>query len=275
MVSTADRRVLAVCEWGAGSGSPVFFLHGAPGSRYWWHVRDGYLRAGLRVVTYDRPGYGRSTRAPGRSVADAAADVVTIADSLGLRRFGVTGASAGGAHALAVAALAPDRVTRCAAIVTPAPPDAAGLDWYAGMADEGDRTLYQRTAADDGEQFLRQEFDKIVEWVESGMPDLRSLSVDDYQMCVEYFREAVSAGPAGWIDDMLAFVRPWGFSVDDIDPPTRIMLARDDAGIPASHGDWYLQHLRSGDLIWVDGGHFGPRHELEIQLMAWAAGAAD
>lgn len=200
--------------------------------------------------------------------------MVTAADSLGLQRFGVTGASAGGPHALAVAALAPDRVTRCAAIATPAPPDADGLDWYADMDDEEDRTLYQRTAAD-GEPFLRQEFDKMVEWVESGMPDLQSLSTADYRMCVEYFQEAVSAGPGGWVDDMLAFVRPWGFSVDDIDTPTRIMLARDDTGIPASHRDWYAQHLRSSELIWVDGGHFGPRHNLEIQLMAWSTGATD
>jgi hypothetical protein len=56
-------------------------------------------------------------------------------------------------------------------------------------------------------------------------------------MLVEAFREAVSAGPAGYVDDWLALVRPWGFSVDDIDTPTRIMLARDDTGVPASHGD--------------------------------------
>lgn len=136
------------------------------------------------------------------------------------------------------------------------------------------RTFYQRTTAE-GEPFLPQEFDQEVEWVESGMPDLQSLPADDHQMLDETFREAVSAGPAGWVDDMLAYVRPWGFSVDDINTPTRIMLACDDTGVPASHGDWYVQHLPSGELIWVDGGHFGPRDEPEMQLMAWAGGATN
>lgn len=96
MVQTSDQRDLAICEWGVEGGSPVFWLHGTPGSRYLRHVGDGYVRAGLRVITYDRPGYGQSTRAPGRSIADVAADVVTISDTLGLDRFGVAGVSGGG-----------------------------------------------------------------------------------------------------------------------------------------------------------------------------------
>ena len=273
IVRSSDERDLAVCEWGKADGSPVFWLHGTPGSRYLRHVGDGYFHAGLRVITYDRPGYGRSARAPGRSVADVAADVVAIGDALGLRRFGVAGVSSGGPHALAVAALTQNRVTRCAAIVTTVPPDADGLDWYAGIDDE-DRTFHQRVAAE-GEQFLSDEFDEVVAWVESGMPDLDSLPAADHQMLVDTFREAVSAGLAGYVDDWLAIDRPWEFSVDDIDTPTRIMLARDDTGVPASHGDWYLQHLPSSELIWVDGGHFGPRDEPEMQLMAWVGGATD
>jgi pimeloyl-ACP methyl ester carboxylesterase len=273
IVWSSDERGLASCEWGTADGSPVFWLHGTPGSRYLRHVGDGYIHAGLRVITYDRPGYGRSTRAPGRSIAAAAADVVAIADDLELHRFGVAGVSSGGPHALAVAALAPHRVTRCAAIVTTAPPDADRLDWYAGIDDET-RTFYQRVAAE-GAPFLNEDFDGVVAWVDSGMPDLDSLPAADHQMLVEVFREAVSAGPAGYVDDWLALVRPWGFSVDDIDTPTRIMLARDDTGVPASHGDWYLQHLPAGELLWVNGGHFGPRDEPEMQLMAWVGGTSD
>jgi pimeloyl-ACP methyl ester carboxylesterase len=254
MVRTPGQRDLAICEWGVDDGSPVFWLHGTPGSRYLRHVGDGYLRVGLRVITYDRPGYGRSTRAAGRSIADVAGDVVTIADSLGLDRFGVAGVSSGGPHALAVAALAPDRVTRCAAIVTLAPPDAVGLDWYTGMEDD-DRTFWQRAAAE-VEPFLHQDFQETAAWVASGMPELASESADDdYRMAVEAFTEAVSGGPAGNVDDFLACVQPWGFTVDDIEAPTQIMLARDDTSVPASHGDWYLKHLPAGR---ADHGHRRP-----------------
>jgi pimeloyl-ACP methyl ester carboxylesterase len=102
-------------------------------------VRGEYERCGVRVITYDRPGYGRSTRLKGRSIADAAGDVVAIADHLGLDQFGVIGVSGGGPHALAVAAKAPERVTRCATIVSGAPYDADGLDYFADMPGEEQR----------------------------------------------------------------------------------------------------------------------------------------
>ncbi|MEK8107497.1 alpha/beta hydrolase [Micromonospora sp. M12] len=74
-------------------------------------------RLGVHLVCYDRPGYGDSDRHEGRRVADAAADVKAIADDLGIERFAVVGRSGGGPHALACAALLPDRVTRAAVLV--------------------------------------------------------------------------------------------------------------------------------------------------------------
>jgi pimeloyl-ACP methyl ester carboxylesterase len=97
-------RTLAFCEWGARTGRPVLYLHGSPGSRY-LHPREfDFTKWGARMLTYDRPGYGRSDRRPGRLVADAAQDVRAIADHLSLAEFAVVGVSAGGPHALAVAA---------------------------------------------------------------------------------------------------------------------------------------------------------------------------
>jgi len=91
--------------------------------------RPGYRERRLHVVTYDRPGYGVSTRQPHRAVADAAADVAAIADSVGWSRFAVAGVSGGAPHALAVAALLNHRVTRWASIVGAAPINAEGLDY--------------------------------------------------------------------------------------------------------------------------------------------------
>jgi pimeloyl-ACP methyl ester carboxylesterase len=120
-VRTSDGRRFAFCEWGDPDGAALFYLHGVPGSRYLRHVGSAYADARLRVLTYDRPGNGLSDPAPGRSVADSAADVAAIADHLGLDRFPVAGVSMGGVHALAVAAVLPERVTRCVGLKALAP----------------------------------------------------------------------------------------------------------------------------------------------------------
>lgn len=75
-------------------------------------------RLGVRLITFDRPGYGDSDRLPGRPVAHAAADVETIADALDLAEFAVVGRSGGAPHALACAALLPHRIARAAALVS-------------------------------------------------------------------------------------------------------------------------------------------------------------
>lgn len=156
--TTSDGRTLAFCEWGDPSGTPVFSLHGTPGSRLSRHPdEEVYRRANARVITYDRPGYGESTRHPGRRVADVAQDVVTIADALSLGSFAVMGGSGGGPHALACAALLPDRVTRCACIVGVAPLGDEGLsrqEWLEGMVEGNIREF---SWALEGEEALRRE----------------------------------------------------------------------------------------------------------------------
>ena len=133
---TSDGRDLAFCEWGSPAGFPVFYLHGTPGSRYFRHVGGMYERIGLRVITFDRPGYGMSTRLPGRTVAQGGSDVAAVADHLGLDRFSIVGESGGGPYALAAAAAMPDRVRRCATIFGVGPHDAPDLEVFAGLSPE-------------------------------------------------------------------------------------------------------------------------------------------
>jgi pimeloyl-ACP methyl ester carboxylesterase len=107
-----------------------------------------------------------------------------------------------------------------------------------------------------------------MDWVKAGMPDLE-VPEDDRAMLMEAFEESGRQGSAGYVDDCLADARDWGFSVEDVQVPTRIILARDDTSVPAAHGEWLVRHLPNAELMWVDGGHFGPRYEAEMQLMAW------
>ncbi len=144
-VQTTDGRVLAVEEAGDPAGRPVLVHGGTPGSRllYGPHVRDAAER-GLRLIGYDRPGYGGSSPQPGRTVADCAGDVRAICADLGIERLAMWGASGGGPHVLACAALLPDLVAAAASLASPAPFDADGLDYFDGMAAENvdDTLLY-------------------------------------------------------------------------------------------------------------------------------------
>jgi pimeloyl-ACP methyl ester carboxylesterase len=133
-LETPDGRTLAVAEWGDPNGIPWIAMHGTPGGRItYWQDPSIDARHGLRRITYDRPGYGESTRDKGRRVADVVADVETITAALGIDRFVVSGGSGGGPHCLATAALMPDRVIRCFCQVSIAPYPSEGLDWLDGM----------------------------------------------------------------------------------------------------------------------------------------------
>jgi pimeloyl-ACP methyl ester carboxylesterase len=272
VLDTPDGRSLGVCQWGDPEGARMFWLHGTPGSRLLRHTGVGYLTHGLRVCTYDRPGYGLSTRAAGRKVADAAADVRAIADTLGWMEFGVAGVSGGASSALATAALLPDRVTRCAFVVGSAPFTTQDLDFFAGM-DEEARDGWERSRQGD-DAALESEWNEIVEWTEAGLPGVE-LTDEVKVMLSETVGEAGRQGSGGFVDDCLSEVRDWGFALEDIRAPTRIMLARDDTSVPAAHGEWLLRHVPSAELIWVDGGHFGPRDEPEMRLMAWVGHGQD
>ena len=92
--TTRDGRVLAFAVWGDPQGFPIMALHGTPGSRLGrWPREDLYKDLGACIVTHDRAGYGRSTRRPGRTVADESEDVLLLADNLGFERFAVSGGS--------------------------------------------------------------------------------------------------------------------------------------------------------------------------------------
>ena len=116
-----------------------------------------------RGVCLRQPGYGLSTRRPGRTQAQTVDDVVAIADELGWGRFAVAGASGGSGPALAVAALIPERVTRCAVIVGVAP--SAVEEVRAAMPDD-DRVVWEREARGD-EEALAEDFDQFLEWFDA------------------------------------------------------------------------------------------------------------
>jgi pimeloyl-ACP methyl ester carboxylesterase len=285
MLRLADGRTLAYAVWGDPKGFPVLHLHGTPGCRLnRWGDEDVYRRAGVRYVTHDRAGYGRSTRLPGRKVVDEAADVAALADELGLTRFSLTGRSGGGPPALACAALMPGRVVRVSCHVGLAPFGAAGLSREAWLADMDPENIKEFGWALAGEATLTREVDKeyaaMVRRVASDpatmLGDFALNESDQVAMgrpeVVAVNREAVpEMGAPGWVDDDLAFVQPWGFDVGSITVPVLLRYGRGDVLVPPAHGDWLAAHV-PGCIAIVDdkAGHMATDPVPEIQEdMAW------
>jgi len=228
-----DGREVAYAEWGDPGGAPVFSLHGTPGCRLNRPEEEDKLReAGVRLVTYDRPGYGASDRQAGRRVADCVQDIAAIADVLEIERFPVVGASGGGPHALAAGAGLPARVTRVKCLVSPAPYGVDGLDWFDGMdpgnvkefgwALEGEEVLTReltREAAELQERVARDPT-SILEGFDLSDADLATLADARVQKVMrEVTAEMFANGVYGWVDDDLAFAMPWGFDLDAIKVP--------------------------------------------------------
>lgn len=136
-VHTSDGRALAVEDVGDPAGRVVLVHVGTPNSRHLYRpwVADAAGR-GLRLIGYDRPGYGRSTPCPGYSIADCAGHVRAICAALEIDRLAMWGISGGGPYPLACAALLPDLVAAAASLASPAPYEAEGLDWFAGMEED-------------------------------------------------------------------------------------------------------------------------------------------
>lgn len=229
--------------------------NGTPGSRllYPLWVEDAQTR-GIRLISYDRPGYGGSTSQPGRRVASAAEDVAAIAKHLDLDRLSVWGVSGGGPHALACAALLPELVVAAAALASPAPYPADGLDWFAGM---GEDNIDEFRAALDGQAVLGKYIEAqvpgllnanaktLVQALRSLLSpvDVAVLTEDTARYLINCMREGIKDSRAGWIDDDIAFVTPWGFDLRQIQRPVLLMHGEHDRFVPFTHGEWLARQI--------------------------------
>jgi pimeloyl-ACP methyl ester carboxylesterase len=265
-ITLTDGRELEVEVSGPDGGPVLVFHHGTPGGSEQMRAMARAAEArGLRLVTWSRPGYGASTRQAGRSVADVVADTAAVLDHLGAESCLVAGWSGGGPHALACGALLPDRVRGVLCIAGVAPYAAEGLDFLAGM---GDDNIEEFGAALEGEHTLRP-------WLDAQRPEMLELTADAVadslgnlvppvdvavltgefaEDLASEFRQALSVGVDGWLDDDLAFTRPWGFELADIAVPTYLWQGSDDLMVPFAHGRWLAgripgvtAHLEQGE----------------------------
>ncbi len=255
-VRTSDGRTLHAYHAGTGGTDPlvVFWHHGTPNigapPEPLFAAAD---RLGIRWLSYDRPGYGRSSARPGRDVASAAADVAAVADACGVDRFAVVGHSGGGPHALACAALLRERVVAVVSISGLAPFTADGLDWFAGMIPSGVASL--RAATEGREAKEAYETSGVAYDPEFTPADLAALS-GEWSWLGQVVGPAVAAGPGGLIDDDIAYVSPWGFDPSDVAAPALFVHGGLDRIVPCSHSKWLAERCPSAELrLSSDAGH--------------------
>jgi pimeloyl-ACP methyl ester carboxylesterase len=257
-------RALDVEVAGPDDARVVVFHTGTPGAATLFAplVEAGAAR-GLRHVAYARPGYAGSDRHQGRTVADCAADVTAIADELGVGEFFTIGASGGGPHALACAALLGERVLAAATIGGVAPFDAHGLDWTAGMGQEN---IDEVAAAQAGPEALRAYLERMREELVGATPadlhaaldsllsdvDRGALSGAFAEHAVQNTSRALANGVWGWFDDDIAHFGDWGFDLDAIARPVTIWQGRQDLFVPFAHGEWLVANVPGAQAQLLD-----------------------
>jgi pimeloyl-ACP methyl ester carboxylesterase len=267
-IQTSDGRTLRAFDAGAPDGAPVIFHHGTPMCGLLQaHVVDDAAAHGLRLVSFDRPGYGGSTRHQGVQVAASALNTKAVADHFRFGRFATVGVSGGGPHALAAAALLPDRVVAAAVVAGDAPFDAEGLDWTEGMGELN--TAEMEVMAQGEEAYFAYLREQAVELAASTPAEMReamatllspvdsaALTDDVAEYLHAAMAEAVAAGVEGWGDESMSVYEPWGFDVASIDVPVRIWHGAHDRFVPLSHGRWLASQIPGAELdVREDDGH--------------------
>jgi pimeloyl-ACP methyl ester carboxylesterase len=242
-IELADGRQVQVYDTGARHALTVFWHHGTPHTGVLLEPLVAAAKArDIRLVTYARPSYGRSSPLPGRNAASAADDVRQIVDALGIDRFATMGYSGGGPHALACAAFLPDRVWGVACLAAMAP-FTESFDWFAGMASphalraaalgREERARHAETAEFDENSFTAADWAALDgTWASMGADAVR----------------ANETGPDGQIDDDVAYVNPWGFDLAQVDVPVLIAQGGEDRIAPRSHGEYLMRSLPSAEF---------------------------
>jgi pimeloyl-ACP methyl ester carboxylesterase len=254
-VPASGVRSLDVWVAGPSEATPVVMHHGTPtsGLPYQPFV-DEVTQRGLRWVSYSRPGYGDSSRQPGRLVADCAGDVAAMLDHLNSDRFYTLGGSGGGPHALACAALLPERTIAATTVAGVAPWTADGLDFLAGMGPEnveefGAALAGQAELEPILERWADEYRDVTAEAVADSLGGLVSdvdkavLTGEFAQAFLDSYREGARTGIWGWLDDDMAFTVDWGFDLASIRVPVTLWQGHQDLMVPPAHGQWLAEHV--------------------------------
>ncbi|MEV4799525.1 alpha/beta hydrolase [Nonomuraea sp. NPDC049421] len=273
-VHVGGGRTLHVYDTAPGDGErlPVMWHHGTPNlgapPEPLFAAAD---RLGVRWVAFDRPGYGGSDVAPGRTVASVAGDAAAVADALGIGRFAVAGYSGGGSYALGCAAVLGERVRAVLSLGGIAPYGADGLDWFTGMVPSGVAALGTAAA---GRKVRAALHDSDFAYDCEFTPADLAVFEGPWGWLGKVAQPALDAGPYGQIDDDVSYTHAWGCDPGSIRAPVLLLHGTADRIIPATHGSWLAEHCPAADLRLLKGdSHFTVVTHAEAGL-EWLCGVA-
>jgi pimeloyl-ACP methyl ester carboxylesterase len=255
-----DGRTLAYTDLGASSGPVVMYFHGAPSSRLdLVYFHDDLADRGLRVISADRPGFGRSSLKPGRRREDWPTDVVALANHIGVQSFAVLGLSSGGPYALTCAALLPDRVT--AAAVVGGETDFAWTPAWDGYA-EYEATLMRIGDEERGTVWCESRYGSdgagFFEVAQDIAPADRAAFDDEAftAALTASVHEAFRQGVGAYAQDVVIQGRPWAFDPHAIVAPVLIHHGEADTMTPAAHSRHTAELIPGARLtMWPHDGH--------------------
>ncbi|WP_427894019.1 alpha/beta fold hydrolase [Kribbella sp. GL6] len=272
-----DDRIVLYNIYGTEGGVPAISFGGSPSTR--WKRPDAVEAieaSGVRLVQADRPGYGGSTRQRGRTVASVVPDVVALADELGWERFAVTGGSGGGPHALACAALLPERVTRCAVTGSISPPIVDGPEPTEDeeTADPRRNRTSWKALHGDLRPGMEEAARTIMGAVEAGGPEIPPdpgaepgpPAREDTAAMARLAATFVTSHD-GWEDDLIAFAKPWGFDLGDISVPVSLWHGSADDRA-SKYADHLMAAVPGAERRFYVGGHIPPANAYR-ELLRW------
>lgn len=266
-ITLKDGRTLSFAEFGDPAGKPVMLFGGSNG-RYIRPNDDQTRAAGVRLITVERPGFGRSDYKPGRTILDWGNDIAQLGDALGLARFGVIGASQGGPYGIVAAYTIPERLAAVTLVSAVAPLEVPGntegmnkgigmMTWLATRMPFIGNAMFSLI----GKMAMRNPR-SMVERLFSNLPpsDQKIMRDDAYalDMFVQDIPEAYRQGGAAMADDMRIVSTPWNFKLEDIRArPIYLWQGEDDPNVPIVMGRYLTATIPGVQATYVPGaGHF-------------------
>jgi pimeloyl-ACP methyl ester carboxylesterase len=265
ILTLPSGRTLAYSTTGSPTGTPIFYIHGFPGSRLEANALDSIgHKLNARIIAFDRPGFGLSSMDPNRTMLSYADDLQALADHIGLSSYSVLGISGGGPYALACAHSLPATKLKAVTIVCGLGPPEYGysgmrypnrLGW--GFSNRYFPSLTRRWIK--GETYARTHISEEERWTRwksdfLSSADERDLAIaddeDELRLSLASVREAVRGGVEGLVQDSTLMSSPFGFKIDDIrkDLPVRIWHGADDTNVPLQHARKTAEKLRHGNV---------------------------
>ena len=272
----ASRRKVCFAQHGDITGAPVVFFQGTPSSRINHPPESITAELGVRLIIIDRPGFGGSEPAPGRTLVNWAEDVAEVLDHLGIHEFRVTGVSGGGPYVLVTAWRWPIRVLSASVCGGSGPLELPGaLRGAAPVRKAGYllarylprlfRLIIRRNTDP------RRDAEKFVKSYTAHNPPADQAIITDptfRAMYIANFAEAYRQGPEAFADEVILCCKYWGFDLAEIRVPTHFWHGELDNSTPLGMSRGMAERIPGSKLTILPGqGHMFVYGELWREIL--------